>query len=210
MARLCSRGKIPHLHNEILLTGRSRNITLILILQSFEALQNAYTKEDVQSMISNCSYLVCLDVRSQESAKTICSMAGKYKERETTWSGSGRNRSVSTCYKDHPILEPSDLSKLVQMDEVVLITADFSYCKVKKCSYFKEPLLNEKSLQVQRYNREAAGLEGEELPEMLPQEEYLTEKAKRYIKTKITKDYTWCARKLAESLDAAARKLRGE
>lgn len=147
LGRLCSRGKIPHLHNEILLTGRSRNITLILITQSFEALQNSYTKEDVQSMISNCSYLAVLDVRSQETAKTICSMAGKYKERETTWSGSGKHRSRSTCYRDHPILEPSDLSRLVQMDEVILITAEYSYCRVKKCSYFKEPVLNAKSMQ---------------------------------------------------------------
>ena len=212
LGRLCSRGKIPHLHNEILLTGRSRNITLILITQSFEALQNSYTKEDVQSMISNCSYLAVLDVRSQETAKTICSMAGKYKERETTWSGSGKHRSRSTCYRDHPILEPSDLSRLVQMDEVILITAEYSYCRVKKCSYFKESVLNAKSMQAQRYNREAAGLEGKALPEVkvtLPEEEDFPERTERYIKNKIKEYYTWCTRRLAESLEEAARRLRG-
>ena len=212
LGRLCSRGKIPHLHNEILLTGRSRNITLILITQSFEALQNSYTKEDVQSMISNCSYLAVLDVRSQETAKTICSMAGKYRERETTWSGSGKHRSRSTCYRDHPILEPSDLSRLVQMDEVILITAEYSYCRVKKCSYFKEPVLNAKSMQAQRYNREAAGLEGKALPEVkvtLPEEEDFPERTERYIKNKIKEYYTWCTRRLAESLEEAARRLRG-
>lgn len=212
LGRLCSRGKIPHLHNEILLTGRSRNITLILITQSFEALQNSYTKEDVQSMISNCSYLAVLDVRSQETAKTICSMAGKYKERETTWSGSGKHRSRSTCYRDHPILEPSDLSRLVQMDEVILITAEYSYCRVKKCSYFKEPVLNAKSMQAQRYNREAAGLEGKALPEVkvtLPEEEDFPERTERYIKNKIKEYYTWCTRRLAESLEEVARRLRG-
>ena len=78
------------------------------------------------------------------------------------------------------------------MDEVILITAEYSYCRVKKCSYFKEPVLNAKSMQAQRYNREAAGLEG-----------------KRYIKNKIKEYYTWCTRRLAESLEEAARRLRG-
>ena len=101
------------------------------------------------------------------------------------------------------------------MDEVILITAEYSYCRVKKCSYFKEPVLNAKSMQAQRYNREAAGLEGKELPEVLPQnvtlpeEEDFPEKTERYIKNKIKEYYTWCTRRLAESLEAAARRLRG-
>ena len=162
LARLCSRGPIPGLHNNILLTGRSRNITLILVTQSFEALENAYSKSDIQSMIANCAYLVCLDCRSQDTAKTICSMAGKYKDRETTWSGSGTHRSVSISYREKNILEPSDLAKLVRMDEVILISADFFYNRFKKCSYFKEPALDAQSRKIQRYNAEAMELEGTE------------------------------------------------
>lgn len=170
LARLCARGPIPYLHNGILLTGRSRNITLLLVTQSYEALRTAYTKEDVESMVANCAYLICLDVRSQETAKSICSMAGNYMERETTWSGSGKNRSVSISYRDKPILEPSDLSKLVKMDEAVIISAEYGYCRVKKCSYFKDAVLNPLSIRVQRYNREAMGIEGEETTWKEPQE----------------------------------------
>lgn len=163
LARLCARGQIPYLHNGILLTGRSRNITLMLVTQSYEALQNAYTKSDLQSIVANCAYLVCLDVRSQETAKSICSMAGNYKDRETSWNGSGKNRSVSISYRDKPILEPSDLAKLVQMDEVVLISAEFFYCRPKKASYFNDAILGPVSQSIQRYNQEALGLEGEEM-----------------------------------------------
>lgn len=164
LARFCARGQIPYLHNGILLTGRSRNVTLMLVTQSCEALYNAYTKNDVQSMIANCAYLACLDVRSQETAKTICSLAGNYKEREKTWSGSGKNRSVSVSYRERPILEMSDLNKLVQMDEIVLISAEFFYNRVKKCPYFRDDILSPLSLKAQRYNREALGIEGEEFP----------------------------------------------
>lgn len=159
-ARLCARGAIPYLHNGILLTGRSRNITLILVTQSYEALENAYSKADIQSIVANSAYLVCLDVRSQETAKSICSMAGTYKERITTWSGTGKNRSVSISYQDKPILEPSDLSKLVQMDEAIIISSEFFYCRAKKCSYFNDVILKESSMRVQNYNREALGIEG--------------------------------------------------
>ena len=162
MARICARGPVPCLHSGILLTGRSRNITLILITQSFEALENAYTKADIQSMIANSAYLVCLDVRSPSTAKTICGMAGTYKERQTTWSGSGKNRSVSISYQDKPVLEPSDLSRLVKQDEVVIISADYGYCKARKCSYFNDAVLGPMSEKVQRYNQEAMGIEGKE------------------------------------------------
>lgn len=135
---------------------------MILITQSFEAMENAYTKADIQSMIANSAYLVCLDVRSPSTAKTICGMAGTYKERQTTWSGSGKNRSVSISYQDKPVLEPSDLSRLVKQDEVVIISADYGYCKARKCSYFNDAVLGPMSEKVQRYNQEAMGIEGKE------------------------------------------------
>lgn len=164
LARLCSKGPIPHLHNGILLTGRSRNITLMLVTQSYEALENAYTKADIQSMVANCAYLAVLDVRSQETAKSICTMAGTYKEQETTWSGTGKHRSVSISYKEKNILEPSDLSRLVQMGEVVLVSQEFFYQRVKKCPYYQDRLLAPLSLEAARYNKEALGLEGKEIP----------------------------------------------
>lgn len=163
-ARLVSRGPLPYLHNGILLTGRSRNITLILVTQSLAALENAYSKSDVLSMVANCAYLAALDIRDQTTAKTIAELAGTYKERETTWSGSGKTRSTSITYRDRNILEPSDLAHLVQMDEVVLISSEFHYCRVKKCSYFNDPILGPQSDHIQRYNREALGIEGKEQP----------------------------------------------
>lgn len=71
MARLCSRGAICGLHNQILLTGRSRNITLIMVTQSYEALSGAYSKDDIQSIVANSAYVVVLDCKSPETAKHL-------------------------------------------------------------------------------------------------------------------------------------------
>lgn len=43
----------------------------------------------------------------------------------------------------------------------------------------------------------------------LPEEEDFPERTERYIKNKIKEYYTWCTRRLAESLEEAARRLRG-
>ena len=210
MARLCARGKIPYLHNGILLTGRSRNITLMMVTQSYEALENAYTKADIQSMTANCSYLVALDVRSQDTAKSICAMAGTYKERETTWSGSGKHRSVSISYKEKNILEPSDLSRLVQKNEAVLISQDFFYNRVKKCSYFKDAILGPQSIECQRYNAEALNLEGKEVqPVFLPELEKTNggkyiEKITRILEPIKTQGVSW-----KKQIQAAMRQHKG-
>ena len=87
-------------------------------------------------------------------------MVGNYKEREKTWSGTGKNRSVSISYRDKPILEPSDLSKLVVADEAIIVSAEFGYCRVKKSFYFNDAVLGELSGKVQTYNQEALGIEG--------------------------------------------------
>ena len=78
----------------------------------------------------------------------------------------GKNRSVSISYRDKPILEPSDLSKLVVADEAIIVSAEFGYCRVKKCFYFNDAVLGELSGKVQTYNQEALGIEGKNTVQM--------------------------------------------
>lgn len=54
------------------------------------------------------------------------------------------------------------MSRLVKQDEVVIISADYGYCKARKCSYFNDAVLGPMSEKVQRYNQEAMGIEGKE------------------------------------------------
>ena len=63
------------------------------------------------------------------------------------------------------------MNRLVQMDEIVLISAEFFYNRVKKCPYFRDIVLSPLSLKAQRYNREALGIEGEEFPVLTVPEE---------------------------------------
>ena len=139
---------------------------MIMVTQSYEALSGAYSKDDIQSIVANSAYVVVLDCKSPETAKSICSMVGNYKEREKTWSGTGKNRSVSISYRDKPILEPSDLSKLVVADEAIIVSAEFGYCRVKKSFYFNDAALGELSRKVQTYNQEALGIEGKNTVQM--------------------------------------------
>ena len=71
MARLCSRGAIYGLHNQILLTGRSRNITLIMVTQSYEALSGAYSKDDIQSIVAIARMWSFLTVRVLKRQKAF-------------------------------------------------------------------------------------------------------------------------------------------
>lgn len=70
-------------------------------------------------------------------------------------------------------------------------------------------------LYVKRYVNPDTEFGNELRPEVLPQnvtlpeEEDFPERTERYIKNKIKEYYTWCTRRLAESLEEAARRLRG-
>ena len=99
------------------------------------------------------------------------------------------------------------------MDDVIIISADFFYNRAKKCSYYKDFVLNPLSAKVQRYNAEALGIESKEPVEVVVadmQEEpidlkgYLMISGKKYLKE--------CCKKLKDKKTALVQlyKKKGE
>ena len=159
LPRLVSQGKIERLMDAVH-TLRSRKVTLVMVTQSLEALETAYTRQQVADMVANCGYIACLDVKSQETAKTICSLAGTYKETERSWSGEGPKQKVTISYKDQDILTPADLSQLINKKEIVLITP-YGYAMAAKTPYYKDPWFAKKAEKIKKYNLEVKKIEKE-------------------------------------------------
>lgn len=136
LPRILSVGKIMKLENA-LETLRSRNVTLLLIAQSLEALERAYKKAEVSSMLANCTYKVILSSTSLSTQKSICTWAGKYKEYKYTRSRSGGKVNVSTAMEDRDIVEGADLITLPKTGECIVISPH-GYNRVKKVPYYKE------------------------------------------------------------------------
>lgn len=150
LPRILSVGKIAKLENA-LETLRSRNVTLMLIAQSLEALERAYAKKDIDAMVANCPYKVILSATSISTQDTIRKWAGKYKEYKYTRSGTGSKKSTSVTMEDKDIVEGSDLLTLPKTQEAILITP-YGYNRVKKVSYYKDRLIAPIAKRIKRQN----------------------------------------------------------
>lgn len=158
LPRLTSSGKLSGLLDAIH-TVRSRKVTLIMVTQSLEALETAYSKSQVMDMVANSGFILVYDVKSPSSADVICKLAGKYKEKDHNWSVTKARGKISTSYKEKDILEISDLMQLIQEEEAVLLTP-YGYCKVRKTPYFKDRAFAGKAEKIRKYNETIIGLKG--------------------------------------------------
>lgn len=150
LPRILSVGKIAKLENA-LETLRSRNVTLMLIAQSLEALERAYTKKDVDAMVANCPYKIILSATSVSTQDTIRKWAGKYKEYKYTRNGTGSKRSTSVTMEDKDIVEGADLLTLPRAKEAVIITP-YGYNRVKKVSYYKDKKIAPIAREIKKQN----------------------------------------------------------
>lgn len=88
LPRILSAGKIERLLDASR-TLRSRNVRLILVTQSVEALMVVYSENEVVDLISNCNYKIILDASSQKTQHTISEWCGNYKEKKKIWNEAG-------------------------------------------------------------------------------------------------------------------------
>ena len=150
LARVLSQGKLEKLLDGAR-TLRSRNVTLLLVSQSIEALMNAYSEHQVDDLISNCAYVAVLSASTMKTQEKIISWSGKYKERKTSYSGVSKERKKNISYEDKDIVEASDLVSLPNTDELILISTK-GYNRIKKASYYKLEELQLKSAEIVGFN----------------------------------------------------------
>ncbi|MBQ8982112.1 MAG: type IV secretory system conjugative DNA transfer family protein [Lachnospiraceae bacterium] len=150
LPRLVSAGKIEKLTDAVK-TLRSRNVTLILVIQSVDGLMCAYTEHEVYDLLSNCSYIAVLSATTPNTQKMICDWVGKYKCKKQAWNRNGKDYKISVSFDDMDIVEPSELMTLSNTGEVVLITP-YGYFRVKKVPYYSDPILSKQAAEIKEYN----------------------------------------------------------
>ena len=133
-------------------TLRSRNVRLILVTQSVEALMTVYSENEVVDLISNCNYKIVLDASSQKTQHMIREWCGKYRELKKTWNGAGTKQKTGVSFEEKPIVEESDLMTLAQTGEVILI-CPYGYFRIQKTPYYRDKNLKKLADEVAEYNK---------------------------------------------------------
>jgi len=149
LPRLLSEGKITRLLDAAR-TLRSRNVTLVLVTQSLEALEVAYSRPEMLDLVSNCSFKAILSSSSPETSKMIVGWVGKYRAKKYG-KNSGKNISTNVSFEDRNIIEPNELISLPQTGEAILVT-DFGYFRIKKAPYYKDALLSQRAGKIAAHN----------------------------------------------------------
>lgn len=150
LARILSTGRIAKLENS-LETLRSRNVSILLISQSLEALERAYSKADIESMMNNCPYKMILSATSKETQGAVIRWAGKYEEYKYSRGVSGSHRSSNLSYEEKNIVEAKDLITLPQEDECIVISP-YGYNRLKKVPYYKDLFISKIATEIETYN----------------------------------------------------------
>ena len=151
LPRILSAGKIERLLDASR-TLRSRNVRLILVTQSVEALMTVYSENEVVDLISNCNYKIVLDASSQKTQHMIREWCGKYRELKKTWNGVGTKQKTGVSFEEKPIVEESDLMTLAQTGEVILI-CPYGYFRIQKTPYYRDKNLKKLADEVAEYNK---------------------------------------------------------
>lgn len=151
LPRILSAGKIERLLDASR-TLRSRNVRLILVTQSFEALGTVYSQNEVVDLISNCTYKIVLDASSQKTQHTISEWCGNYKELKKNWNEVGTKQKTGVSFEEKPIVESSDLMTLAQTGEAILI-CPYGYFRIQKTPYYRDKILKKLADEVAEYNK---------------------------------------------------------
>lgn len=138
LPRILSAGRIEKLENA-LETLRSRNVSMVLIAQSTDALERAYSHAAVQGMTVNVNKLI-LSANSKDTVENIIRWAGKYMGIRYTQSMSCRGGNSSVSYELKDRIEPSELITLPLKNEAIVVTNN-GYNRFRKIKYYEDKTL---------------------------------------------------------------------
>ena len=155
LARILSTGKLAKLENS-LETLRSRNVTIILISQSVEALERAYSKADIEAVMNNCPFKMILSATSKETQDAVIRWAGKYEEYRYSRGTSGGRKSSNIAYVEKPIVEAKDLITLPQEGECIVISP-YGYIRIHKVPYYRDKYISKIAAEIKKHNQKWEG-----------------------------------------------------
>lgn len=110
-------GNLPQVNklSQMVTVGRSRNIWLSLVVQSYAQLANVYGDKAADIIKSNCNVQVFIGTTDQKTKEEFSKQCGNRPiiERSASYSSSrGNDLSVSSSVHERPLIYPSELSML--------------------------------------------------------------------------------------------------
>jgi type IV secretory pathway TraG/TraD family ATPase VirD4 len=115
----------------------SKSVSIWLAFQDFQQISKIYSKDDMASVINNCSSIACLGLNEPDAAEFFSKKFGeqKYYEKNKTHSmGVQENRdgiSVAEQTKKEKVIEASDLLNLPALQAYVKLEGAKSICHVQ-------------------------------------------------------------------------------
>lgn len=135
-------GRIPNI-DKALATFRSRNMSIIIILQALAQLKSMY-KNDWASILNNCASLLFLGGDEKETTKYLSERAGKQTINIRNHSFSRGNRGNSTENKQtlaRDLMTPDEIGRLDGNQCLLFITKEYVY-KDYKYNVYDHSLAN--------------------------------------------------------------------
>ena len=135
-------GRIPNI-DKALATFRSRNMSIIIILQALAQLKSMY-KNDWASILNNCASLLFLGGDEKETTKYLSERAGKQTINIRNHSHSRGSRGNSTENKQtlaRDLMTPDEIGRLDGNQCLLFITKEYVY-KDYKYNVYNHPLAN--------------------------------------------------------------------
>lgn len=135
-------GRIPNI-DKALATFRSRNMSIIIILQALAQLKAMY-KDDWASMLNNCASLLFLGGDEKETTKYLSERAGKQTINIRNHSYSRGSRGNSTENKQtlaRDLMTPDEIGRLDGNQCLLFVTKEYVY-KDYKYNVYNHPLAN--------------------------------------------------------------------
>lgn len=135
-------GRIPNI-DKALATFRSRNMSIIIILQALAQLKSMY-KDDWASMLNNCASLLFLGGDEKETTKYLSERAGKQTINIRNHSHSRGSRGNSTENKQtlaRDLMTSDEIGRLDGNQCLLFVTKEYVY-KDYKYNVYNHPLSN--------------------------------------------------------------------
>ncbi len=120
-----------------LATLRSKNITIMLIVQSLAQLDVTYGHDQRKVIADNCDYKAILKATDADTQKYFSDLVGTYEKQKVTYTtssqlGASSSSSTSTTTEDKLRIKPEEFAYL---QDIVLL-APYGYCRLQKMPYW--------------------------------------------------------------------------
>ena len=148
-------GNLPPVHklDKMITVGRSRNIWLSLVIQSYAQLGNVYNEKMADIIKSNCNIQIFIGTTDLKTIEEFSKKCGNYSlvQRNVSFSSSNSGVGSSMSVKERPLIYPTELQQLNNpndMGNAIVNVFGFSPIKAKYTpSYKSKYFVLEKTIQ---------------------------------------------------------------